>query len=380
MTRKPLVLVLIAILFAVGMPSGTIHQTSGASESATAHTAIDILLVLDVSASMKGLSGRDLSKLVEAIQEGNRFGIICFSRDAEVVLPVSPVASGEERAGVMAVLEGVRFDGSHTDLTLGLREALDHFAEHGASPRKHLILVSDGRMYPPPERGTAGALVDELRETVLPDLQAYGVVVHSVAYGNANILLMHEISGFTGGFCLVSPGLETLGDALTLLADHLQPVLVPITPPSQPSWLNPLLAVAAAVGWLLVALLAVLHLRRHLKKGMPRTTPAERQQPAHEAGESPWHAEVEAYAEWRRIDIETRSRVAKVLKLYDLVEEMPVLKGNSFNAELHKEVGSRSDGPKGIVLEVRRRGLLFKPRKGMQPVVLEKAEVIVGSG
>ena len=380
--RNPLALVFLAILLAVATLPVATHQASAVPpEASPTDTAIDFLLVLDVSASMRGLSGQDLFGLVEAIQGGNRLGIVCFSRDAELVLPLGPIVSEEDRTRAMAVLEGVLFDGSHTDLTIGLREALDYLVEQGASSRKHLVFLSDGRMDAPPGRGTASTLLDELRETVLPGLRAHGVAVHSVAYGTANISLMREVAGFTGGFCLVSPGPETLGDAFLLLADHLQPLPTPVSTPSWPSWLIPLL-VAAVAGWCLAALLAV-RLRRGAKAARKRGPTVREDEPVRIGGgeRANREAAAAAYAGWKRIDFRSRSSVAMVMKLYDLVEDITIAAGHdSFDDKIHRAVGSRPGGPTGTVLEVRQRGLLFRPREDMEPFVFEKAQVIVSSG
>lgn len=381
MVRNPLALVSLAILLAVATLPVATHQASAVPpEASPTDTAIDFLLVLDVSASMRGLSGQDLFGLVEAIQDGNRLGIVGFSRDSELVLPLGPIVSEEDRTRAMAVLEGVRFDGSHTDLTIGLREALAYLVEEGASSRKCVIFLSDGRMDAPPGRGTASTLLDELRKTVLPDLRAHGVAVHSVAYGTANISLMREVAGFTGGFCLVSPGPETLGDAFLLLADHLQPPPTPVSIQSRPSWLIPLL-VAAVAGWCLAALLAV-RLRRGAKAARKREPIVREDEPVRiGGGERAKREEADAYTEWKRIGFQSRSRVAKVLKLYDLVEDITIAAGHdSFDDKIHRAVGSRPGGPKGTVLEVRQRGFLFRPREDMEPFVLEKAQVIVSSG
>ena len=63
------------------------------------------------------------------------------------------------------------------------------------------------------------------------------------------------------------------------------------------------------------------------------------------------------------------------------IEEILAKKGDHFSGIYHKHVGDRPDElPKGIVLEVVRKGYFIRSQPGIDDVVLRPAETIISSG
>ena len=441
MRSPPLVLSVMILLLTATLPAVSHQVLAAPSEVPQDDSTNDVLLVLDTSGSMKGLSVRDLRRVIEEARDGTHLGVMSFSGDAELALPLGPVSSEGERTAAVAALESLRFDGLYTDVVAALRGALECLLQDAAESHRFIILLSDGRIYPPPGRGTAADLLAELRGTVLPDLKKHGVVVHAVAYGDANIPLMREIAAFTDGVCLVSPGPETLNDAFSLLMDHLQ---VPPLPGGEPgpgpsSWVVLLFVAMAAAGVVSLIVVSVVFLLARRAAGPPPRRPSTagaRHPGGADAGlmglsESvsevrgrvagaasdletvrldledfavkSWERAKESESGFQRVlagiflmldhgprpdgvpDEQTsagRLRVKALRILEDEgIEEIPVAPGHDrFNGAVHNQVGARPDElPVGVVLEVARVGYWRRSQDGGDPTILRPAEVIVSS-
>ena len=105
-------------------------------------TAVEV--VLDRSSSMRGTSLRTakiaLDRLIEWLEPDDRFGLVAFDREAEVVIPAGPLGDGSAARGALAALE----TGTGSNLAAGYERGLSEVGWMLGRRGATVILISDG--------------------------------------------------------------------------------------------------------------------------------------------------------------------------------------------------------------------------------------------
>jgi len=199
-----------AAILAQALVAGSAYPAAG-SEG-----AVDVVVLLDTSESMKGLSKHALAAFASGMAGAGRLGLVTFGDEARLVKPLRPMADPAERAEMEKAIGDLTLAAAHKDIAPGLAMALDEIRLAGRrDARRAVVLVTDGEIAEP---GTSlEASLAHLRNHVLYDFLVEGVPIHTVAFGDANLDVMAEIAGSTGGRCLVAPDAGTLVDALAVL-------------------------------------------------------------------------------------------------------------------------------------------------------------------
>jgi len=114
---------------------------------ARARAPSDIVVVVDTSGSMEGeklhFAKQALFELFERLEPGDRFGLVQYNTDAEVLVPLQP-ATAEAKAVFRAIASRLVAAGS-TNMSAGLDRGAELFSyvpAHSAAGR--LVLLSDG--------------------------------------------------------------------------------------------------------------------------------------------------------------------------------------------------------------------------------------------
>jgi VWFA-related protein len=103
---------------------------------------VDIVLLLDVSASMRPHVERIASAAHQALQvlgEGDRVAIMVFDRSSRVRLPFRSAFADVER-GLESLLNQETFNGG-TDITRGMLDAANYIAKEGRRDARHAIVI-----------------------------------------------------------------------------------------------------------------------------------------------------------------------------------------------------------------------------------------------
>ena len=406
-----------------------------ANAAPTPAPPLDVLLVVDVSASVDGLAPGSVGGLLRALPEGTRLAVIAFAEDAAVVRPLSAIAGPADLSAAEREISGLAFRGRRTELGEGLLLALlEGVADEQSAGARRVVLLSDGRLDPGAGRAAIPDALRSLRNEILPAFTASGMPIFTVARGAPNLALLREIAGRTGGRCALAPDGAALEDALALLAASFASdaeSAIAASPHAAPAAVSaraakaraprvvgsgafgPVVApaLAALLVAALVAILAAVH-RRRTDEPRPDASP-------------PDPAVVELNA--RRLELEDRlvaaweaERVARsalhglaggvFLALDHLdraaagspgddrlrwfgdkldrvladagIDEIRVGVGNAFDGGVHRHVGERdADLPRGAVLAVTRKGYVRRGEGGRdEACVLRPAEVVLSSG
>ena len=150
---------------------------------------LDAVLLLDSSGSMlttdpQRLRDQGAKLFTQFLKNDDRLGIVQFSEVAAVVRPLTPYAK-EHAVEVETQISQIQNNGAFTNLLVGINRAKAMLDE---APRENtnqiIILLSDGKMDPPPTAGTSVTLTNELTNGVLPDLKAKGIKIYTLAFSN----------------------------------------------------------------------------------------------------------------------------------------------------------------------------------------------------
>lgn len=197
---------------------------------------IDAVLVLDASGSMlvtdPGRLREEGAKLfIQFLKPGDRLAIVSFSDAAQELRPLSEYNSDQGEQINKNIAE-VGNSGQFTDLSAGIRLAkdiLEKSKREGASPT--IILLSDGKMDPKPEAGTAQTLTSDLLNKILPDLKAEGIKIHTLAFSEqADKDLLAQIAVATEGTHYFTPDADKIHESYAdLFVAVKKPQMLPLT-------------------------------------------------------------------------------------------------------------------------------------------------------
>lgn len=164
----------------------------------------DVVMLLDASGSMRvtdpeRLRDEGAKVIFQFLKAGDRLGIVQFDADARVIRDLSAFRD-DERGLISDQIAQVDNSGMYTNIYEGIRQAKDLLDKSENKGGKVIVLLSDGKMDPDPDAGTAEDLTDRLFDSVLPELKKSGVKLYSLAFSKqADRDLLSKIALATDG-------------------------------------------------------------------------------------------------------------------------------------------------------------------------------------
>lgn len=162
---------------------------------------VSLTFVIDRSASMGSVEGRgriakiDLARdavllASEALDPGDKVGLVAFDATAEWLLPPAVLGGGRERSEIEAILAGLATRGG-TGIGPALDLALPAVAAQAGVASRHVLLVTDGQDF--------NADPEDLRAGVAAAERA-GVTLSTIAVGReADAALLERLAASGGG-------------------------------------------------------------------------------------------------------------------------------------------------------------------------------------
>ena len=177
---------------------------------------LDAVLALDASGSMLitdplRLRDEGARLFVQFLKPEDRLAIIQFADDAKVVRPLSPF-SAAALDEVARQVNAIGTTGQFTDILAAVKLAGDLLIRDPRPDAKPvIILLSDGKMEPDPQKGTAAVFSDRLLNEVLPDYKARGIRVCTLAFSEqADQNLLAQVAAGTGGINWFTPNADKI--------------------------------------------------------------------------------------------------------------------------------------------------------------------------
>jgi Mg-chelatase subunit ChlD len=187
----------------------------------------DVMLVLDNSGSMQKndpsiLAKPAVQKFAETLSPLYRIGIIIFSDNSQLVLPLTPASDTNTRSSIDTALGGLNYKGLLTNSPSGIEKALYELREHGLQNAvKSIIFMTDGIV-------DVGSKIGSLnkRSWLLTNLcqesKKLGIKIFCIAFSEeADFQLLQVLAYETGAayFRLFKP--EELNDAFEKIHKNL---------------------------------------------------------------------------------------------------------------------------------------------------------------
>ncbi|MFW6345177.1 MAG: VWA domain-containing protein, partial [Halomonas sp.] len=188
----------------------------------------EVRVIIDVSGSMRDndpdqLAASALELLASLLPAGTTAGVWTFGARVDNPLPPREVDAAwrEQAAALRPQLVDYQ---QHTDIEGAVRAA----SEAPANGWRHLVLLTDGMIDLPPDRGAKPATDEASRRTLLealaPHLADQGVVVHAIAFsGDADLALVERLAQSTGGLPALAETPESLLVAFLDIVERIFP-------------------------------------------------------------------------------------------------------------------------------------------------------------
>jgi pSer/pThr/pTyr-binding forkhead associated (FHA) protein/Mg-chelatase subunit ChlD len=131
-------------------PSPAESAAPAQSPAAGAVPALDIVLVLDNSGSMKQndphlLTRKVVTRFLDGIDADTRLGMVVFDQDARLVEPLTMLDSLNAKVRFLKGLENLNYQGRHTNSPAAIERALYELKSHGRERAgKIVIFLTDG--------------------------------------------------------------------------------------------------------------------------------------------------------------------------------------------------------------------------------------------
>lgn len=201
--------------------------------SASAQEAVDAVLVLDSSGSMKktdpnGLRIPAAKMFISLLNKGDRSSVVSFSDQGYPVVYLNDVKKYEKRLHQAA--DKISTKGIHTNIAGALKAALQVF-EQGkvVNKKRFIIFMSDGKM-DVGDRAKEQQLSKEIDTTIIPELLKQDIKVYSIAFtSESDLVLLKKMAKQTGGqFHLAKTDKELHEVYSKIFEDGKNPDMLPI--------------------------------------------------------------------------------------------------------------------------------------------------------
>ena len=178
------------------------HQIRGQE---TAGVAVDVILALDNSGSMKKNDPRSLmrhvvSDFASRLSPNSQLGIVRFDKDAQLVMSLTPVNASASQELVTKTLRRIDYSGQRTDIPGGVERAIYELREHGRpNAQRIVVLFTDGIV----DLGDPAKDLERsrwMRDTLALEANRVGIKVFGIAFTEeADFELIQSVSETTGG-------------------------------------------------------------------------------------------------------------------------------------------------------------------------------------
>lgn len=166
---------------------------------------LDIMLVLDQSGSMRQndpqrLMGQALGHFIGQLGPEDGIGLILFGTRAEVVQPLNPLGTGNQREALLTQIAQIRYVGKYTNIAAGIERGLYELKLKGRTESiQALVFITDGIMDTgDPDQNNE--MKRWLREQLLQEASERGVRIFSIALTEqADFMLIQEMAAATKG-------------------------------------------------------------------------------------------------------------------------------------------------------------------------------------
>jgi len=199
-----------------------------------AKQALDVVLVMDSSGSMKYSDPHDLRKpaaklFISLLSAGDRASVVSFSDEGYPVAYLTPVKGKTNQEKLFSSVDKISTKGVYTNLHGALEKALMVLKRNPQANRKKVIvLMSDGKM-DVGNQEKATQYTEKLMQELLPQLKAKNIEVQTLAFtdGSDQELLKKIATQTNGKFKLALSDKDLHGVYTDIFEHNKQPDMIP---------------------------------------------------------------------------------------------------------------------------------------------------------
>ena len=204
-------------------------------------TALDVMLVLDNSASMRQsdplhLLPKVVSDFTERLGPDDRIGIVTFDQSVHSLLTLTKVSQGDFTALLSQMLKRIDYSGKQTDIPGGLEDARHILENEGRknNARQILILMTDGKI----DVGSQMRNSERkswLLNKILPAAQNQKLRIFGITLSaGADMELIQSMTVATEGNYYQVDSADKIADTFSDILERLQQPVFPAQPSFQP--------------------------------------------------------------------------------------------------------------------------------------------------
>jgi len=225
-----LLTMLLSLLLGLHLPA--------AAAAAGGAAPIDAVLVLDVSYSMDSsdrekIGNEAMKMFIDMLSEkGDRVSIVAYTDKIQREKALLEIRSPEDKGNLKSFIDQLN-RGSYTDVSVGLKEAVQILKDGAAANREPIIiLLADGNNELDPKSGRTEAQSNEEREQAVRTANDSGIPIYTIglnADGKLNKAALEVLAEQTGGKSFVTDSADDLPQILSeIFASHLELNIVPV--------------------------------------------------------------------------------------------------------------------------------------------------------
>lgn len=231
--------ILLAVLLCITQLPGTMSAAADNNTNSTStSSAIDAVLLLDVSTSMKSSDpdklGNEAMKLfIDMLPaQGDRVGVVAYTDQIEREKALTLINSIDDKNSLKTFIDDLN-RGPYTDISVGMSEAvniLNDSSKQGNEPM--IVLFADGNNEINSNSGKTNGDADQQLNQAVEQAKQKGYPVYTVglnADGKLNQQALADIATETGGKSFVTSSADDLPGILSeIFAAHQQVNVVPV--------------------------------------------------------------------------------------------------------------------------------------------------------
>lgn len=233
-----LMYITLAMILCLTQLPGTLFAASAAANNNSPSSAVDAVLLLDVSNSMKSSDpeqlGNEAMKLfIDMLPtQGDRVGVVAYTDQIEREKALTGINSADDKTNLKNFIDDLN-RGPYTDISIGMREAvniLQDSSQQGNEPM--IVLFADGNNELNSNSGRSNSEADQQLNEAVQQAKQKGYPVYTVglnADGKLNQQALKNIATQTGGKSFVTSSADDLPGILSeIFAAHQQVNVVPV--------------------------------------------------------------------------------------------------------------------------------------------------------
>lgn len=225
--------------------SGATASDIPTQHPAAAPSALDIMLVLDNSGSMKQndphlLTREVVTRFLEGMGANTRLGMVVFDQDARLIEPLTALDSLNTRVRFLKGLESLNYQGRYTNSPAAIERALYELKSHGREQASRIVIFLTDGIVDTGDQARDRQKEQWLKDSLTAESRRLGIRLFTIAFTDrADYQLIQTMALNTAGEYFRAYRAEEIEGVFQAIRERLVPtpappaaVAAPVQPPA----------------------------------------------------------------------------------------------------------------------------------------------------